>query len=71
MDGLMAYAVAELILSVHIALSNLLVLWVYVRWKHVRTVTNSYIFSLALTDFLSGLPKRHACNPAELFLCLN
>ncbi|ETN83118.1 7 transmembrane receptor [Necator americanus] len=54
MDYLLVYAVAELLLSVHISLSNLLVLYVYVRKKDVRTVTNTYIFSLALTDFLAG-----------------
>ncbi|KAK6017068.1 hypothetical protein OSTOST_17444, partial [Ostertagia ostertagi] len=48
------YAVAELLLSIHISLSNFVVLYVYVRKKYVRTVTNSYIFSLALTDFLAG-----------------
>lgn len=55
MDVLLVYAVAELLLSIHISLSNLLVLYVYVRKKYVRTVTNSYIFSLALTDFLAGM----------------
>ncbi|CAL2034473.1 unnamed protein product [Caenorhabditis brenneri] len=54
MDTLLWYAIAELLLSIHISFSNLLVLWVYVRSKHVRTVTNTYIFSLALTDFLAG-----------------
>lgn len=54
MDYLLAYAVAELLLSIHISLSNLLVLYVYIRKKDVRTVTNTYIFSLALTDFLAG-----------------
>ncbi|EPB70336.1 hypothetical protein ANCCEY_10559 [Ancylostoma ceylanicum] len=54
MDYLLAYAVAELLLSIHISLSNLLVLYVYLRKKDVRTVTNTYIFSLALTDFLAG-----------------
>ncbi|CAD6198418.1 unnamed protein product [Caenorhabditis auriculariae] len=54
MDELLIYAIAELLLSIHISFSNLLVLWVYVRTKHVRTVTNTYIFSLALTDFLAG-----------------
>ncbi|WKX94494.1 hypothetical protein Q1695_011627 [Nippostrongylus brasiliensis] len=54
MDYLLVYAVAELLLSIHISLSNLLVLYVYIRKKYVRTVTNSYIFSLALTDFLAG-----------------
>ncbi|PIC48652.1 hypothetical protein B9Z55_007550 [Caenorhabditis nigoni] len=54
MDTLLWYAIAELLLSIHISFSNLLVLWVYIRSKHVRTVTNTYIFSLALTDFLAG-----------------
>ncbi|VDM74068.1 unnamed protein product [Strongylus vulgaris] len=54
MDYLLVYAVAEFLLSIHISLSNLLVLYVYIRKKDVRTVTNTYIFSLALTDFLAG-----------------
>ncbi|TKR89582.1 hypothetical protein L596_013662 [Steinernema carpocapsae] len=48
------YAIAELLLSVHISLSNLLVLWVFFRCQKVRTVTNTYIFSLALSDFMAG-----------------
>ncbi|VDM27477.1 unnamed protein product [Toxocara canis] len=55
MDPLrIVYSIAELLLSLHISLSNLLVLWVYLRTQHIRTVTNTYIFSLALTDFLAG-----------------
>ncbi|CAI5441239.1 unnamed protein product [Caenorhabditis angaria] len=54
MDIIYFYAIAELLLSIHISFSNALVLWVYIRSKHVRTVTNTYIFSLALTDFLAG-----------------
>ncbi|CAI4220996.1 unnamed protein product [Auanema sp. JU1783] len=54
MSELTIYAILELMLSIHISLSNLLVLWVYFRYKHVRTATNTYIFSLALTDFLAG-----------------
>ncbi|KAK0412675.1 hypothetical protein QR680_006346 [Steinernema hermaphroditum] len=51
---IIVYSIAELLLSVHISLSNLLVLWVFVRCQKVRTVTNTYIFSLALSDFLAG-----------------
>ncbi|GMS83848.1 hypothetical protein PENTCL1PPCAC_6023 [Pristionchus entomophagus] len=54
MDTFFFYIVCEIILSVHISLSNLLVLWVFCRTRSVRTVTNTYIFSLALTDFLAG-----------------
>ncbi|KAJ1350491.1 hypothetical protein KIN20_006289 [Parelaphostrongylus tenuis] len=54
MYELLAYAIAELLLSIHISLSNLLVLYVYIRKKYIRTVTNSYIFSLAIADFLTG-----------------
>ncbi|KAE9549706.1 hypothetical protein FO519_007082 [Halicephalobus sp. NKZ332] len=37
-----------------IAFSNLLVIWVYLRSHQIRTPTNSFIFSLALVDFLAG-----------------
>ncbi|CAJ0586882.1 unnamed protein product, partial [Mesorhabditis spiculigera] len=52
---LLLYSTAEILLAVHITLANFVVLWVYVRNRSVRTVTNSYIVSLAFTDFLSGL----------------
>lgn len=55
MDIITWYIIAELLLSLHITISNLLVLFVYVRKRGVRTVTNTYIFSLALTDFLAGV----------------
>ncbi|VDK46747.1 unnamed protein product [Gongylonema pulchrum] len=48
------YAAAEIVLSLHISISNFIVLWVYLSSDHVRTVTNTYIFSLAITDFLAG-----------------
>lgn len=48
------YVIAESLLSVHISIFNLIVLWVYLTTQHVRTITNTYIFSLALTDFLVG-----------------
>ncbi|CAK5071033.1 unnamed protein product [Meloidogyne enterolobii] len=51
---LFVYASAELILAAQIAISNFLVIFVYLRSKHIRTPTNAYIFSLALTDFLTG-----------------
>ncbi|VDN55465.1 unnamed protein product [Dracunculus medinensis] len=55
MDSLIIiYSFAEIFLSVYISLNNLLVLWVYIRSQDVRTITNTYIFSLSLTDFLSG-----------------
>lgn len=50
----MIYSIAEIILSLHISLSNLLVIFVYLQTRHIRTITNTYIFSLALTDFLAG-----------------
>uniref|UniRef100_A0A914RUI8 G-protein coupled receptors family 1 profile domain-containing protein n=1 Tax=Parascaris equorum TaxID=6256 RepID=A0A914RUI8_PAREQ len=50
----MIYSIAEIILSLHISLSNLLVLFVYLQTRRIRTITNTYIFSLALTDFLAG-----------------
>ncbi|VDN08075.1 unnamed protein product [Thelazia callipaeda] len=48
------YATAEIVLSVHISVSNLIVLWLYLGSQHLRTITNTYIFFLALTDFLIG-----------------
>ena len=51
---LLVYASAELILAAQISISNFLVIFVYLRSKHIRTPTNAYIFSLALTDFLTG-----------------
>uniref|UniRef100_A0A0N5BYR2 G_PROTEIN_RECEP_F1_2 domain-containing protein n=1 Tax=Strongyloides papillosus TaxID=174720 RepID=A0A0N5BYR2_STREA len=48
------YVTGELTLSIVISVSNLLVLWVFMRNKFIRTATNTYIFSLALTDFLAG-----------------
>lgn len=51
---LLIYASAELILAAQISISNFLVIFVYLRSKHIRTPTNAYIFSLALTDFLTG-----------------
>uniref|UniRef100_A0A0K0EP37 G_PROTEIN_RECEP_F1_2 domain-containing protein n=1 Tax=Strongyloides stercoralis TaxID=6248 RepID=A0A0K0EP37_STRER len=51
---LFIYVTGELTLSIVISVSNLLVLWVFVRNKFIRTATNTYIFSLALTDFLAG-----------------
>nr|CAD2194205.1 unnamed protein product [Meloidogyne enterolobii] len=51
---LFVYASAELFLAAQIAISNFLVIFVYLRSKHIRTPTNAYIFSLALTDFLTG-----------------
>lgn len=38
------YACADLFLAIHISFSNFIVIWVYVRLKHVRTPTNTYIF---------------------------
>ncbi|VDM57014.1 unnamed protein product [Angiostrongylus costaricensis] len=85
MNDLLAYAIAELLLSIHISLSNLLILYVYIRKKYLRTVTNSYIFSLAVTDFLTGslgipitvisvLTQRphsfHGCLLVHLILCI-
>uniref|UniRef100_A0AC35U586 G_PROTEIN_RECEP_F1_2 domain-containing protein n=1 Tax=Rhabditophanes sp. KR3021 TaxID=114890 RepID=A0AC35U586_9BILA len=49
------YAIAEMILSIFISLSNALVIWVFIQHKCIRTATNTYIFSLAVTDFLAGL----------------
>lgn len=51
---LMVYASAELFLALQISLSNFVVIVVYLRSRHIRTPTNAYIFSLALTDFLAG-----------------
>uniref|UniRef100_A0A0N5AX01 G_PROTEIN_RECEP_F1_2 domain-containing protein n=1 Tax=Syphacia muris TaxID=451379 RepID=A0A0N5AX01_9BILA len=51
---LLIYASAEIILSIIIALSNFFVILVYIRAEHIRTITNTYIFSLAVTDFLAG-----------------
>ncbi|KAI1727516.1 7 transmembrane receptor (rhodopsin family) domain-containing protein [Ditylenchus destructor] len=48
------YAIADLCLALHITVSNLLVIIVFLRQKHVRTPTNTYIFSLAVADFLVG-----------------
>lgn len=48
------YAVCELLLALLIAVSNALVIWVFVSQKPVRTPTNTFMFSLALTDFLAG-----------------
>uniref|UniRef100_A0A0N5A423 G_PROTEIN_RECEP_F1_2 domain-containing protein n=1 Tax=Parastrongyloides trichosuri TaxID=131310 RepID=A0A0N5A423_PARTI len=50
----LVYVAGELTLSIFISASNLLVLWVFIRNKFIRTATNTYIFSLALTDFLAG-----------------
>lgn len=51
---LWVYAGFELTLALYISLSNFVVIFVYMRSKHIRTPTNAYIFSLALTDFLAG-----------------
>lgn len=51
---LVGYASAELALALYIALSNSVVILVYIRARHIRTPTNMYIFSLAITDFLAG-----------------
>uniref|UniRef100_A0A914VMR9 G-protein coupled receptors family 1 profile domain-containing protein n=1 Tax=Plectus sambesii TaxID=2011161 RepID=A0A914VMR9_9BILA len=48
------YIIFELILSIQITGSNLIVLLAYCRSIHLRTITNTYIFSLACTDFLAG-----------------
>lgn len=49
---LVIYSIADLLLALTIAISNFIVILVYIRSKHVRTPTNAYIFSLAITDFL-------------------
>ncbi|KAI6188297.1 G-PROTEIN-RECEP-F1-2 domain-containing protein [Aphelenchoides besseyi] len=54
-DFTVIYIIAELTLALIIVGSNSLVLWVFLSRKQVRTPTNTYIFSLALTDFLAGL----------------
>lgn len=55
MDSIVTvYLVAEIILSIIISISNFLVIWVYFRTERIRTITNTYIFSLAVTDFLAG-----------------
>lgn len=51
---LVVYAIADLFLAVQISLSNFIVLYVYAKSRHVRTPTNAYICSLAVTDFLAG-----------------
>ncbi|CAD5211252.1 unnamed protein product [Bursaphelenchus okinawaensis] len=51
---IVVYAVFELLLALQIAVSNALVIWVYITKRPVRTPTNTYMFSLALTDFLAG-----------------
>lgn len=48
------YCIFELLLSVQISVSNLIVLLAYCRSTHLRTITNTYIFSLACNDFLAG-----------------
>lgn len=54
MSTVAVYVTAELGLAFVIALANALVIWVYISRKQVRTPTNTYIFSLAITDFLAG-----------------
>ena len=49
-----AYSSAELVLACLIALTNSAVIWVFLTRKQVRTPTNTYIFGLAVTDFLAG-----------------
>ncbi|KAI6184013.1 G-PROTEIN-RECEP-F1-2 domain-containing protein [Aphelenchoides bicaudatus] len=48
------YITAELGLAFLIAITNALVIWVFISRKQIRTPTNTYIFSLAITDFLAG-----------------
>ncbi|KAI6242732.1 hypothetical protein M3Y99_00179500 [Aphelenchoides fujianensis] len=50
----LVYSVAELFLAALIVISNSLVLYVFLTQKNLRTPTNTYIFSLALTDFFAG-----------------
>uniref|UniRef100_A0A914CNB4 G-protein coupled receptors family 1 profile domain-containing protein n=1 Tax=Acrobeloides nanus TaxID=290746 RepID=A0A914CNB4_9BILA len=55
MEPLIAiYSAAEIFLALFISFSNLLVIWVFVKVRRIRSPTNTYIFSLALTDFLTG-----------------
>lgn len=53
-----AYVVAELAIAFIAAVTNALVIWVFLNRKQVRTPTNTYIFSLAITDFLAGTVGR-------------
>jgi hypothetical protein len=48
------YCTIELLLALHITLANGLVLQAYIRHSSLRTITNTYIFSLAVADFLTG-----------------
>jgi hypothetical protein len=50
----LGYAVSEIVLAFLITVTNAIVIWVFISKKQLRTPTNSYIASLALTDFLAG-----------------
>ncbi|KAL3084054.1 hypothetical protein niasHS_009187 [Heterodera schachtii] len=51
----LVYSIADLCLALIISVSNLVVIVVYLRARHIRrTPINAYIFSLAITDFLAG-----------------
>ena len=43
------------VLSVIMVLGNGMLIYITVRYKHLRTVTNFFIISLALSDLLMGL----------------
>jgi hypothetical protein len=48
------YVASELALACVISITNVLVIWVFISRKQVRTPTNTYIVFLAVTDFLAG-----------------
>ena len=52
---LYVYAGLEIALAIHITVCNSFVMWAFYRYRQLRTITNTFIFSLALTDFLTGL----------------